>query len=136
MIALVLVSHGEMCTYLLRSAELIVGPQENVATIDLLCEDSPESFRDRMLKAVDALDTSEGVLVLVDLCGGTPCNVTGALLQEKTDLYAVTGANLPMMLEVCMNRDSGLSLAELGEIAATAGKDGVIDLVKMMACGI
>jgi mannose PTS system EIIA component len=134
MIALVLVSHGEMCKYLLRSAELIVGPQSNVATIDLLAEDSPESYRERLSSAMGTLDMGEGVLVLVDLCGGTPCNVTGAMLQERADLYAVTGANLPMMLEVCMNRDSGLSLTELGELAANSGKDGVIDLVKMMGC--
>lgn len=131
MVGLVLISHGEMGKYLLKSAEMIAGTQEDVATVSLVPEDSPESFQERMIAAMESVDTGEGVLVLADLCGGTPWNCACVLSRQKK-LESLTGMNLPMLLEILMTRPTGASVQELLELGETSGKAGIISLSRML----
>jgi PTS system mannose-specific IIA component len=131
MVGLILISHGQMGDYLLSSAELIAGTQENVATVGLVPQDSPESFQAKMVSAIGSLDTENGLLVLSDLCGGTPWNCT-AVLSRDEELECLTGMNLPMLLEILMTRPTGASVQELADIGETAGKTGIIRLSRML----
>ena len=131
MIALLIVSHGTMCEHLLKSAEMICGPQENVATVCLTPEDGQESYQAKMEAAIASLDAKDGLLVLGDLFGGTPCNVTCSLSRQYP-YHAIVGANLPMMLEVLTNRDC-TTVEELADMAEAAGKAGVVNLLKKLA---
>ena len=131
MVGLVLISHGEMGKYLLKSAELIAGTQEGVATVSLVPEDSPESFQERMLVAIASVDTEEGLLVLCDLGGGTPW-ISAAVLNRQRKLECLAGMNLPMLLEILMTRPCGASLQELLELGETSGKAGVLSLSRML----
>ena len=131
MVGLVLISHGEMGKYVLKSAELIAGTQENVATASLMPEDSPESFQEKLLKAIASVDTEEGLLVLGDVGGGTPW-ITAAVLSRQRKLECLAGMNLPMVLEILMTRPCGASLQELLELGETSGKAGIISLTRML----
>ena len=131
MVGLIIVSHGELGTYLLKAAEMIAGTQEGVATVSLVPEDSPESFQERMSSAIESVDTGEGVLVLADLCGGTPWNCTCVLSREET-LDSLTGVNLPMLLEILMTRPTGASVQELVELGETSGKAGIVSLSRLL----
>jgi len=131
MVGLVLISHGEMGKYMLKSAELIAGTQEDIATVSLVPEDSPESFQERMISAIESVDTKEGLLVLSDLGGGTPWICT-AVLSRQRKLECLAGMNLPMLLEILMTRPTGVSLQELLELGETSGKAGIISLSRML----
>jgi PTS system mannose-specific IIA component len=131
MVGLVLISHGQMGHYLLESAELIAGTQEQVATVSLVPEDSPESFQAKMLSAIQSIDTDKGLLVLSDLCGGTPWNCT-AVLSRDEELECLTGMNLPMLLEILMIRPTGVSVRELADIGEAAGRAGIVRLSRML----
>jgi mannose/fructose/sorbose-specific phosphotransferase system IIA component len=126
-IGVVLASHGELACAMLASAELIVGQQANVAAVCLEPDDSLESFNVRLCQAVDGAERGAGVLVLIDLFGGTPANAAAMGLCDR-EYSVVAGANLPMLLEVLMSRDSGLSVTELCQLALEAGRSAIVDV--------
>jgi PTS system mannose-specific IIA component len=129
MINIVLVSHGELGDALIRAAEMIAGPAERVFSVPLLPGESPESFGDKLTVALQDIEGEEA-LVLIDLFGGTPYNVAARrVLQENVE--CVTGANLPMLLELLMSRDDA-SLPELAEAIAQAGQESVKNLGPML----
>ncbi len=92
---LVLISHGQLCEELKKSAEMIMGPQDDIATVALLPNEGPEDFQAKFKAAIEGEDD---VTVLADLKGGTPNNVAARVLAEggNFDLYA--GMNLPMVI--------------------------------------
>jgi len=116
---LVLVSHGQFCVELKKSAEMIMGPQDNIYTVGLLPNEGPEDFRAKFEKVTADLDD---FTVFADLMGGTPCNVAARILMEgkgSYDLYA--GMNLPMLISYI----NGSMLGTTPDIAGES-KAGVV----------
>ena len=129
MINIVIVSHADLGDALIRAAEMIAGSAEGLYSVPLLPEDSPETFGEKLETALQEIKDQE-TLILIDLFGGTPYNVaTRQVLKENVE--CVTGANLPMLLELMMSRDDG-SLAELAESIAQAGQESVKNLGPML----
>nr|WP_243853380.1 PTS fructose IIA subunit family protein [Luteibacter anthropi] len=83
----------------------------------------PDVMRGLTAKHARDLDTGEGVLVLADLYGATPCNIGLSLGELGVRLRCVSGLNLPMLLRVLNYSEK--SLPELAEIAATGGRGGI-----------
>ena len=75
MIGLVLVTHGRLADELRSAMEHVVGPQRNVGTICIGPDDDMEVRRLDVLRAIDAVDTGDGVVLLTDMFGGTPSNL-------------------------------------------------------------
>ena len=124
---IVVASHGDLASALISSAEMIVGSQDNVAAVCLDPEDNLEACHDALCAAIDRVQTDAGVIVLIDLFGGTPGNAAALGLRERS-YPVVAGVNLPMLLEVLMSRLGSLSLKELTEIALQAGHNSIIDV--------
>lgn len=129
MIGIVLAAHGPLPGAFLESTGMILGDLPQVASISLMPGDSLEGLVDRLQAAVHEVNTGDGVLILLDLFGGTPANATAFLSQQAQDLRAVTGMNLPMLLETFMARMSTDSLESLAETAFAAGQTGIMDIV-------
>jgi len=123
MLGIIVATHGEMSRGLIETSRLIVGRAEKIAAVELLEGEGPESLRDKLKKAVESLDSGEGVMVLLDLYGGTPSNVS-ALLARELKIEVVSGVNLPMLLEIIVKRASK-NLKELRQVAMYAGKEGI-----------
>lgn len=117
-IAVLLMSHGHYAKEALHSAEMIIGQQENVATISVIPEKTLDSVMMETSQAFTKLDTSSGILLLADILGGTPSNVAGNLVLTKENVLAVTGFNLPMLLELFVDRSR--NLAELEQLLVDA----------------
>jgi PTS system mannose-specific IIA component len=129
MINVVVVTHGDFGEALVRAAEMIVGPQENVRAVALLPEDSPDGFGGKLDAALADLDGPE-TLLLIDLFGGTPCNVSSRkVLQANTEV--ITGMNMAMVIEALTSRDS-TSLAELAAQVVEAGQKAVVNLKPLL----
>jgi PTS system mannose-specific IIA component len=129
MINVVVVTHGDFGTALVRAAEMIVGPQENVRAVALLPEESPDGFGDKLDAALADLD-GQDILLLIDLFGGTPCNVSSRkVLQTNTEV--ITGMNLAMVIEALTSRD-GTPLSELAVQVAEAGRKAVVNLKPLL----
>lgn len=74
MVGIVLVTHGDFSKEILKSAELVVGPCEDVKYITLHRTDNVEDKNSLFKEYIKEADKGDGVLVMVDLLGGSPCN--------------------------------------------------------------
>lgn len=124
MIGIVLAGHGGFCDGIRDAAEMIMGPQERVAVVPLGPAENLDVYREKLEGAHTEVDSGEGVLILVDLFGGSPSNVAAYLLGSNTEV--VTGVSLPMLLEVLSSRESPLS--QVVDTAVTAAQTGTIRL--------
>ena len=107
MISTLIVSHGGLATELLSSARKIAGEMPEIAALSLDWDSDPERVNAQIRDEVHRLDHGEGVLILVDVFGGTPCNEAVRLLcserearGENCGVEVVTGVNLPMVLRI------------------------------------
>ncbi len=130
MIGLVLAAHGSLPQAFLESADMILGEVEQIATVSLMPGDSLEGLIERIRAAVQEVDTGEGVLILLDLFGGTPANASAYLTQEMEKLHAVTGVNFPMFAEIILTRPGVNDVAELAGNAVTIGQAGIVNVVE------
>ncbi|MGQ0508009.1 MAG: PTS sugar transporter subunit IIA [Myxococcaceae bacterium] len=112
MVGLVIASHGHLADELVATAESIVGKLTHIATCSIEPGASPDDIRSKMGQAVASVETGDGVIVMADLFGGTPCNQS-LLLCREGHLEVLTGVNLPMLLKASTLRAESLPLPEL-----------------------
>ena len=106
MIGIVVATHGEFGNSLFSTLRMILGDVEGITSISLLSEDSLETFREKLEKALKVVDSNnEGGLILVDMLGGTPFNVAVQIATNRK-IQVVTGVNLPMLIKVASHRDA------------------------------
>lgn len=123
-VGIVIVTHVDYGAALLRAAEHIVGSVQDCATLQVDINNEVTDTVNRLKDAAKRLDSGLGVLVLTDMFGGTPTNLSLSLLgQGNLNIEVLTGVNLPMLLKVLGNRKK--SLQELAEIACDAGREGI-----------
>ncbi len=98
MIGIVIAAHGHLATELLATAELIIGELPQVKACNVGPALSAQAMEASLAEIAREVDTGDGVLVLADLLGGTPCTRSMALCQKQR-LEVVSGVNLPMLLK-------------------------------------
>lgn len=104
MIGLVLVSHGRLATEFKAAMEHVVGQQKQIETICIGPDDDMESRRKDIVAAIHSVDSGDGVVVLTDMFGGTPCNLAiSAMNGAKVEVVA--GINLPMLVKLASLRE-------------------------------
>lgn len=117
------VTHADYGKALLDAAWFIMGTQPNVASIGVDATSEVEATVAAIRQRLKELDTGGGVLILTDMFGGTPTNLSLSLLSSGT-LEVITGVNLPMLLKVLQNRDKRPQ--ELATLAKNAGMQGIV----------
>jgi PTS system mannose-specific IIA component len=124
MIGIVLVTHGELGNVLLATASTILGSIQDCPSVSIDVSRGMDAIIAEIKDAVSLCDQGDGVLVLTDMFGGTPTNISLSLLVAGK-LEVVTGVNLPMLLKVLgAARES--ELQKLASEAKTAGKHGIL----------
>ena len=124
-IAVVITTHGHAAKALLATAEMIIGAQDNVRCVDFVPGENGEVLAGKIRAAAAELDTSQGLLLLVDLWGGTPFNASSGIAHDDANTEVVTGVNVPMLVSVLMEREDVNDLNELAALALREGADGV-----------
>jgi PTS system mannose-specific IIA component len=121
---LLLITHGKLGQDMLDVATAILGgcPLE-VRALAVHTNSDPDQIFEEASQVCAELDHGEGVLVLTDLYGSTPSNIS-TRLTEQHKVNVISGASIPMLLRV-LNYPR-LSLDELGEKAVSGAHDGVI----------
>lgn len=127
MIGLLVVTHGDLGRSLLDSIAIIAGEVKCAASVGLYHGDSPIQLREEIQEKVEALDSGEGVIVLVDFYGGTPGNEVMKLLASKK-MRVLSGVNMAMLLEIVVNREFSTDIETLSEAALQSGKESLQDL--------
>jgi PTS system mannose-specific IIA component len=124
MIGLVVVTHSKLAGEFLHASEMILGPLKNALAVCINKEDSVDKIRREIVSAIQSVDSDdEGVLIMTDLFGGTPANISISLL-EPGRIEVVTGVNLPMILKF-FNRQEGLNVLELAEMLKKYGQQSI-----------
>lgn len=129
-IAIIIGTHGTAAEQLLKTAEMLLGEQDNVAFIDFVPGENAETLIDKYNLKISELDTSGGVLFLVDTWGGSPFNAASRIAVDKENHEVVTGVNIPMLVETFMARDDNPGFDELVALALETGREGVKALKK------
>jgi len=124
-IAIVIGTHGWAAEQLLKTAEMLLGEQENVGWIDFVPGENAETLIEKYNAQLAKLDTSKGVLFLVDTWGGSPFNAASRIVVDKEHYEVVAGVNIPMLVETFMARDDNPSFDELVALAVETGREGV-----------
>ncbi len=129
MINILVMSHGEFAEGICKSAEMIIGEQENLKPVIFNPGESLDTLVEKLKKAINEFDNDFPHLLFVDIFGGSPSNATALLLAENYKINAVSGINLPMLLEALTEREN-TAVSVLVKQLKTAGNEGIIDIVE------
>lgn len=100
-LGVIIATHGLSSIELLKSAEMITGKQTNVETVTFTEGEGLEELKESYSEALSKLSGNTNILILVDIWGGTPFNVA---IEQNHEV--ITGVNIPMLIELFMNRDN------------------------------
>ncbi len=119
MIGLVLVTHGRLAEEFVAALEHVVGAQKNIVPICIGPEDDMERRRQDILAAVASVEMGKGVIVLTDMFGGTPSNLSISII-DNAQVEVIAGVNLPMLIKLASVRQT----ANLRDAVVTAQNAG------------
>lgn len=132
MVNVLIVTHGGFGGYLLEAAEGIVGPQrEGVGFLGLSSRSPVAEVREKIRDKVRALRGAGGLLVMADMIGGTPMNLTLPEIKDLDDVELITGVNLYMVVSALTHR-SRLDLKALTEKALNDARRSCADVKSML----
>jgi PTS system mannose-specific IIA component len=122
-IGVVIVTHYRLGEEFLQALRLIVPDAPEFRSVSIEPTQSVEEMRSQISAALDAADQGDGVLVLTDMFGGTPSNISLSFLDEH-QVEVVTGLNLPMLIKLATLRESK-SLEDLAAFIKQYGQRNI-----------
>ena len=123
MIGVVVVVHFKLAREMVAATELIVGKQDQVSYVDIFPDEEVEQIKGRVVQAIKGANAGDGVMILTDMFGGTPSNISLSFLEEGK-VEVVTGVNLPMLIKLVSYRQDK-PLGELAEFISSYGKKNI-----------
>ena len=124
MIGILIISHGDLGNSLISCANHVMGKRpEHLIHLGVTIQDDPDVIILNALELLKQLDCGDGVLILSDICGATPCNIATELVNPGR-VECLSGVNLSMLIRALTYRDK--SLESLVEKAISGGKEGVM----------
>lgn len=124
MIGILIISHGNLGDSLIHCANHVMGTKSQyLMDLSISIQDDPDVVISKALELIRQLDCGNGVLVLSDICGATPCNIASRLVSPGR-VECLAGVNLPMLVRALTYRNESLAVAV--DKALTGGRDGVM----------
>lgn len=119
MIGIVIVAHGGLAREYLAAIEHVVGEQPGIRAITIQAEDDRDGKQTEICAAADSVDSGDGVVVVTDMFGGSPSNLSLQACQPS-NRRIIYGANLPMLIKLAKSRR--MSVTDAVERALDAGR--------------
>ena len=114
MVGILIVTHGKLAQELVETTRIIVGKNvENIVPITVDWNDDMSDIQKTISSAISKVDQGNGVLILTDMFGGTPSNISLSFLSDKVEI--ITGVNLPMLIKI-VNVGDRYTLKELAQM--------------------
>ena len=124
MIGIVIVTHSQLGEALIDAAEFILGGKPEATTaVSIDLKENAEKLRDKIDAAIKKVRQPEGVLILTDMFGGTPSNLSYSFLEEGK-IEVISGVNLPILIKATSARKEK-ELAELAVALEAFGKRSI-----------
>ncbi|MGG4663339.1 PTS sugar transporter subunit IIA [Providencia vermicola] len=127
---IILASHGPFAQGLLECAEMLIGTQEDISVISIQRESNINEVKKQLFDTYQRINQGNGVLILVDLLGGSPCNLASELVLTQNDVALYCGINVPTFLEILSNRD--LPLHEIHQVITDVFPDSCINVSEQL----
>ena len=132
MVGIAVISHGGLCEGILDSVSMVAGTMEQTESVSLKPGVSPDritatteyTYKEELRETIQRLDTGDGVVVFVDLMGGTPFN-TICMLSEELNVHIVTGLNMAMLITAALQKSDEITMDELAILCEQAGTEGI-----------
>lgn len=100
MVGVIVVTHCRLGEELIAAAELVVGEKlKQFHPVSIDPREGSDEIREKIITAIRKVDVGQGVLILTDMYGGTPSNISLSFLEDKK-IEVITGVNLPMLLKL------------------------------------
>jgi PTS system mannose-specific IIA component len=131
MIGGLIVTHGRLAIELLNAAETITGEIDHIAAVSLGWHDDVGTAAAMVQKALERVNTGDGVVIVTDMFGGTPTNIASTFLNEgKVEI--VTGVNLPMLIKLAQVSPEE-SLASVARMLRDTGQSSIYIASELLA---
>ena len=121
MTGILLVTHANLGSALIETVEFILGKtQDNLFSVSINIQENPDTLRKKIKKGISKVRSDNGVIILTDMFGGTPSNLSYSFLEEG-QVEVISGVNLPILLKAVTARSKmdmetlTLSLVEHGK---------------------
>ncbi|HET9904052.1 MAG TPA: PTS sugar transporter subunit IIA [Xanthobacteraceae bacterium] len=131
MIGLVLVTHGRLAVEFRAALEHVMGPQKQLEAVVIEPDDDVEQRRQDIIRAVQNVDSGDGVIILTDMFGGTPSNLAISVMG-RPQVEVLAGINLPMLIKLAKVRDE-CPLSEVVVQAQAAGRKYITIASRVLA---
>ena len=123
MVGILVVTHRRLAEEFIATARLIVGEIDNCVGLSLDPDLSVDDLRQQITRAMDEVNDGDGVIVLTDMFGGTPSNLSLSFLNQE-GIEVVTGVNLPMLLKLAQSRQDH-KVDELARVIKDYGRRSI-----------
>ena len=127
----VIVSHGKVANELLAAAETVVGKLDHITAVSIGWNDNVETAKNDIARAIKKVTKGNGVILLTDMFGGTPTNISAMFLADG-DVEVVTGVNLPMVIKLASQHRETL-LMEMAKEVVEQGKQAIYRASELLA---
>lgn len=122
-IGVLIVAHYRLGEELLQALRLIVPSASGFQSVAIEPRQGADEMRAAISEGLEEVDSGEGVLVLTDMFGGTPSNISLSFLGER-ELEVVTGINLPMLIKLATMKEPK-TLSELATFIKEYGQRNI-----------
>ena len=124
MTGIVLVTHSHLGEALIEAAEFIIGKKpKDIVSVSIDLAESADKLREKIAAGIRAVNRKKGILILTDMFGGTPSNLSYSFLEEG-HVEVISGVNLPILLRAVTTRKE-MELDELATSLETYGKKSI-----------
>lgn len=133
MIGILLLTHAPLGqAFIAAASHVFRGTPERLEAIDVIADENRSAVQERARTLIGQLDDGNGVLVLTDIMGGTPCNCCDPL-TEPGRVNVVAGVSLPMLLRAITYRNDTLDVVT--EMALAGGQNGAVKVDNRVRLG-
>lgn len=125
MIGIIIVTHGQLGEVLMDTAEIILGSRpEAMAAVSINLLEHVDKLRQKIETAIKSVQAENGVLILTDMFGGTPSNLSYSFLEEG-HIEVISGVNLPLLLKAVSLRNKSMALHQMAKNIEECGKKSI-----------
>ncbi|WP_124059351.1 PTS sugar transporter subunit IIA [Vaginisenegalia massiliensis] len=128
MVGILVTGHGEFAKGMMQASQMIGGKADHARFVmfedGMNLDDFGRELRQQMEQLLE--NCSNGVVVLTDLLGGTPFNVSVLQSQDLDSVVVLAGTNLPMVLEGVLTGPFAESALALAEKLVETGRSAVV----------
>ena len=124
MIGIVIVTHGQLGDALIDAAEFIIGDRPDaIVSVSIDLNENADKLREKIAAGIKKVDKNEGMLILTDMFGGTPSNLSYSFLEEGR-VEVISGVNLPILIKA-VNTRKKMELTKLAVSLEAFGKKSI-----------